>query len=143
MNEEKTALVSLVKGLEHSTFELTSPRTEEYNCIAWAAGDTERWWWPQGGFWPVGVAARETVPAFEAAYESLGYVVCEGGELEPGYEKVAIFEIDGTPTHAARQLVDGSWTSKLGALEDVQHPLEGLKVDAYGPPVRYLKRRHG
>jgi hypothetical protein len=131
-----------VKGLEHSTFELTSPPTEEYNCIAWAAGDTERWWWPQSGFWPVGVATQETLDAFAAAYGSLGYEVCQGGELEAGYEKIAIYELNGIPTHAARQLADGSWTSKLGALEDVQHPQDGLKVEDYGPPVLHLKRRH-
>ena len=42
--------------------------------------------------------------------------------LEPGSEKVVIFvDNEGLPTHAARQLTDGSWTSKLGSWQDNQH----------------------
>jgi hypothetical protein len=29
----------------------TSPAAIDYNCVAWAAGDTENWWQP-GVFWP-------------------------------------------------------------------------------------------
>jgi hypothetical protein len=66
---------------------------------------------------------------------------CGDADLEDGYEKVALYALRGIPTHAARQLPSGAWTSKLGALEDVQHPLDGLQVEDYGAPVRYLKRR--
>ena len=31
---------------------ITSPAGIEYNCVAWAAGDTENWWQP-GVYWPV------------------------------------------------------------------------------------------
>jgi hypothetical protein len=27
-------------------YKITSPDTTDYNCIAWAAGSTEEWWWP-------------------------------------------------------------------------------------------------
>jgi hypothetical protein len=130
-----------VKGLERSTFDITSCETEEYNCIAWAAYDTERWWWPAGGFWPAGAPEEEKTDAFERAYETVGFVKCEDSQLEAGFEKVAIYELKGVPTHAARQLASGRWTSKLGALEDVEHPLDGLVVDDYGAPVRFMKRR--
>ena len=140
VDEKKKALIDRVKGLEVSSFDLTSEQDENYNCIAWAAGDIENWWWPIGGHWPDGIEEQETLAAFEAAYGTRGYAVCETPELEEGFEKVAIYELRGVPTHAARQLPDGNWTSKLGALEDVRHPIEGLKVEIYGNPVRYLKR---
>ena len=130
-----------VPGLERSTFEITSPQAEDYNYIAWAAHDTERWWWPGGGFWPDGVPEQEIMSAFEQAYGTLGFEPCDGPELEVGYEKVVIYALHGVPAHAARQLPDGTWTSKLGGLEDVRHPHDGLKVDDYGAPVRYLRRR--
>jgi hypothetical protein len=35
--------------LSESTFAVTSPPDRFYNCIAWAAGDTEHLWWPDEG----------------------------------------------------------------------------------------------
>lgn len=50
-----------------------------------------------------------------------GYELCGDGSLEDRYEKIAIYAKDGEPTHAARQLGDGRWTSKLGKYEDIEH----------------------
>jgi regulator of protease activity HflC (stomatin/prohibitin superfamily) len=47
---------------------------------------------------------------------------------------------EGIPVHAARQLPSGMWTSKLGALEDIEHQLEGLAGDRYGKIGQILKR---
>ena len=71
----------------------------------------------------------------------MGYEPCERGDLEPGFEKVAIFADDEGPTHAARQLDNGRWTSKLGSMEDIEHALEGLAGSEYGRVVRYLRRQ--
>ena len=55
-------------------------------------------------------------------FEGLGYQECATDELEVGFEKVAIFAWDdGQPTHVARQLENGRWTSKLGNWEDIEH----------------------
>ena len=35
-------LTLLFPGLQVSTFQVTSPPTRDYNCIAWAAGDAMR-----------------------------------------------------------------------------------------------------
>jgi hypothetical protein len=62
------------------------------------------------------------------------YQVCSDGGLEPGVEKVAIYVDDfGIPQHVARQLPDGTWTSKLGKGEDIGHVSpESLAGDLYG-----------
>ena len=85
--------------------------------------------------------------AFIAAYATLRYECCDDGEPEPGYEKVVIYVKDGSPTHAARQLANGKWTSKLGAHIDVEHPTPtSLVVELpnlfpeYGLPAQYLRR---
>jgi hypothetical protein len=123
-----------------------SPATTDYNCIAWAASDTDNWWWPDDpligyGYWPNGVDRRETIEAFVAAYQTVGFERCDDGILEVGFEKIAIYALKGVPTHAARQLADGNWTSKLGPFEDIVHlTLECLKGPLYGEPDTYMRR---
>ncbi len=65
-------------------------------------------------------------------FQDKGYEVCENALLETGFQKVALFAKDGLPTHATRQLSDGFWTSKLGALEDVRHALFAISGGMYG-----------
>lgn len=137
-------LESIFPGLIRVRYDLTSPKDVTYNCIAWAAGDTDNWWWPVGdGYWPANVPHEVTVDAFSAAYGTLGYEVCGQPELEPGVERIALF-LDmgnGRPTHAAKQLPDGRWTSKLGKLEDIIHEsLDALCGDAYGEAKVFLRR---
>jgi hypothetical protein len=81
-----------------------------------------------------------TVEAFRDAFVALGYEVCNDDTLEGGYEKVALFALAGRPTHAARQLSTGRWTSKLGPMEDIEHALPDLTGTLYGSVVLILKR---
>ena len=131
--------------LSRDSFEVTSPAQPDYNCIAWAAGDNSRWWEPDNlgmYYWPEGVPRQYTVDIYEMAFRRIGYEVCPDGSLESGIEKVAIFaDFQGYPTHAARQLTNGSWTSKLGQREDITHVnLESISEGCYGRPVTFLKR---
>ena len=123
----------------------TSLATIDYNCIAWAAGDVNRWWWPTPGlyYWPRSAPMEETLEAFIAAFTLLGFAESEGGDLESGIEKVALYASGGgTPTHMARQLPNGRWTSKLGSNVDIEHATVGqLEGPLYGTVARYLKRR--
>lgn len=124
----------------------TSARTENYNCIAWAAGDTTQWWWPDQFnqyYWPNEAPRAETLQAFIEAYELSGYTPCETSTYEHGYEKVAIYvDVSGKPTHAARQLSDGTWTSKLGVYIDITHyTLRGVEGPKYGAAIQFLSRK--
>lgn len=133
-------------GLTRGGYHVTSPANKGYNCIAYAAGDTEKWWWPlpadvNDAYWPAGIDRAETIPAFRGAFASVGFVECAGDELEPGVEKIALFANDqGVPLHAARQQPTGLWTSKLGELEDIDHALRDLEGEAYGAVVLVMKR---
>lgn len=140
-----TPLESLFPGLARGGYRITSPRDADYNCIAWAAGVTHAWWWPgrdaRKEYWPPGVARERTLDAFVAAFASLGYTVCDGERPEAGYEKIALFaDADGRPTHAARQLPGGRWTSKLGIAEDIEHGLHDLEGAIYGAAALVMKR---
>ena len=133
--------------LKPSEYKVTSRVTIAYNCIAWAAGDTETWWWPDPFdqyFWPSGIMRKETIDVFVKAFESLGYTICSDANYEMEYEKIAIYaKLDGRPTHAARQIDSERWTSKIGQLEDIEHGINSLSGDIYGVPIVYMKRSKG
>lgn len=96
----------------------TSDPTWDYNCIAWAATDTENWWWPFGkanekeAYWPPSVPKALTLRSFTDAFKTLGFSICRKSDLqnpilEEGWEKVAIYALNNVPTHAARQKQNG------------------------------------
>jgi hypothetical protein len=129
-------------------------RTSEpdyYNCIAHVVGDRRRRWWPgeyhpvrSADYWPKEAPNEETLTAFAAALATAGYVPCDDGGLEGGFEKAALYALPtGEITHAALQAPDGNWVSKLGPDEDIEHPLEGLEGGVYGRVVAFFKRPRG
>lgn len=92
------ALELLFPNLARSGYTVTSPATPVYNCIAWAAGVTDDWWWPDPmgvSGWPPQAPRAETTEAFLAAFECLGYVRCDNPAREDGFEKVALYVLDG------------------------------------------------
>jgi hypothetical protein len=135
-------------NLSPNQYQITSPETSDYNCIAWGAEEDDRRWDPTNPeqYWPDGVPRELTLAAFIQAYQSIGYVPCESVEFEPTFQKVAIYTRDdgqpdgGQPTHVARQLPNGKWTSKMGELEDIEHELDGLRGFYYGDVAHILKR---
>jgi hypothetical protein len=124
-------------------YQVTSPRTPVYNCIAWAAGDSKKRWWPapaHGYWWPPGIALSDSVASFIAAFETIGYVPCGLEAVEFGFTKVVLYATNGSVKHAARQLPNGLWWSKMGAEEDLVHVLGAVAGPSYGFPVQFLRR---
>ncbi len=122
-------------------FTRTSDPTPQYNCIAWAFGDMTKRYWPATKFfyWPTGMRNDNVLEAFVELFSSQGYSGDVGDSLEVGFTKVAIFCKNGLPTHAARQLSSGLWTSKLGIEIDVAHSLASMESGFYGDVVRIMK----
>ena len=76
-----------------------------------------------------------------------GFESCEHGEYEEGFEKIALYVNQfGNVTHAARQNDSKTGTSKLGVMEDIEHPFlssledAGLTDSDYGKVAKFLKR---
>jgi hypothetical protein len=129
----------------HSPPTLPGGQRPRYNCYAFAAGDnTQRWEPDRAGqyYWPPSIHRDYSVPAFIEAYQTRNYEVCGDGLLERGYEKIAIYTDGfGIVRHAARQISDGRWLSKLGDAEDIIHDTpQSLASPTYGQPVCYLRR---
>jgi hypothetical protein len=120
---------------------ITNPPTTQYNCIAWAAGDTKNWWQP-GLYWPFPTNPfDDTIGELKRVFESLGYQECQDGVLEQGVEKVALYGVSGFYTHAARQIGDGKWTSKLGNEDDIEHDSSDIVGGGvYGEVALFMKR---
>ena len=134
-------------SLTPSNYRITSPESPDYNCIAWAAGTDDRWWWPDNqytAYGPEEVPREETLAAFIQAYSVDGYVPCGTSDYESGFEKIAIYADErGKPTHAARQTQTGRWTSKLGNWEDIEHDRpDNLAGRSYGVATVIMKRQN-
>jgi hypothetical protein len=138
-------LLAIFPGLEKDGYREKSRATWDYNCIAWAASRADQWWEPDPrlyGYWPPGVARQYTLQAYRDAYVTLGYEPCNTGDFEIAFEKIVFFaDAAGVPTHAARQLESGKWTSKLGPDVDIEHATpDALNGPDYGGPVLFMWR---
>ena len=129
--------------LHQSGFVETSPADRTYNCIAFAAGRSDAWWEPvaaPGYYWPPSVQSDESVDALTRLFETLGYEQCMDGRYEPGYDRVAIYANGTEYSHAALQVREEWWVSKLGKSIDIQHKLGALEGGIYGHVARFLRR---
>lgn len=149
----RNALEQLIPALRGKNYQVTSPKTPVYNCIAWAADDDSRWWQAPapmhiaGYYWPPGVPNEHTLENYIRAFETRGYRVCTNDPtLEEGVEKVVLYSYPGSGgcSHAARQLPNGVWVSKLGAAHDIEHSsphdITGPDPFGYGDVVQYMSR---
>ena len=144
MDSRETLEISF-PGLKQAPWDVKSPATIRYNCIGWALNDDQNWWWPHpDAYWPKDAPFTETIEAFLATFTApiFGYEQCNTADIEFGYHKIALYaDSMGKPTHAARQLQSGKWTSKLGKNVDIEHSLRALEGTAYGNVAVILKRR--
>ena len=134
------------------TFLPMSKATPRYNCIAFVVGD-ERHWWEAEGIggrfrWFDGLPRKTDVKTLVRAFKERGYELTDNRNVEPGYEKVAIYvDVDEMEfSHIAHS--DGIiWKSKLGKGQDIHHysldVLEGDDVDEYGIVDKILRRPRG
>jgi len=135
--------------LKSDRYKITSPATTEYNCFAWALGRSDVWFSPVavgGYYWPSELAMN-TDPGtmIDLFRREGGFEPCVDGSREEGFEKVVLYSNNNVITHAARQNLDGKWTSKLGSMEDIEHDsvesLEDAAPENYGKATAFLKRK--
>ena len=138
--EIRLALIQKFPALAGTQFKLTSEETSFYNCIAWAASDNQKVWWPGLGHWPAKCPKNDSLKAFIKAFRTVGYNPCDDSLLEGGRTKIAFYGDSDGVLHAARQLDDGFWTSKLGPFVDISHELGALEGDEYGYLLGYMSR---
>jgi len=95
--------------------------------------------------WPIEWRSPE-LACFLAAFESLGFSRCEDGRPEGEIEKIAFYCELGSDEvlHAARQLDNGRWSSKLDYVHDIEHrtfqELEGTTT-GFGEVRAFMRRK--
>ncbi|MBF0180870.1 MAG: hypothetical protein HQM03_12680 [Magnetococcales bacterium] len=141
MSIHDATLTSLFPNLTQAGAFITSMSSPRYNCIAWAAEDQEFWWEPASPYyWPSRAKRENSLNGWISAFQTLHYQPCATGSLDPAYSKIAIYVKEGTPTHVARQLSNGKWTSKCGKLQDIEHDLADLAGVEYGQPFIFMQK---
>jgi hypothetical protein len=127
--------------LRWNRYWLTSLPTGRYNCIGWAAGDSDHWWDSSpDGYWPEGALKGRKIADLVAAFQAVGFVLSLNGDFQRGRQKVALYEDNrGNWTHAAKRLDQNWWSSKLGKNYDISHKDPGdLSGSVYGKPTTYM-----
>ena len=127
--------------------DVTSVPTPDYNCIAWALGVNDAWWWPdvmEVYYWPPHLPRVASPEVFSKLFEEHGYSPCSSGAFTPGVTKIALYTREGKVTHAARQLSNGKWTSKLGSDADISHGrTSDVECRLYGNVTSYFQAQSG
>ena len=109
-------------NLRNEGFTVVDPPSDRYNCIAYAAGDTRQWWdYTPGRYWPPHATRSESIASLREVFAGLGYEQCDDSRIEDGYQKVALYELQGAWTHAAAQMPNGAWRSKMGEGPVIEH----------------------
>jgi type VI secretion system secreted protein VgrG len=127
------------QGFPHlgSNYEVLRPATTTYNCIAWSLDVTNDWIWP-----------GSSLKSFDRLNAAHGFRRLPQLDFkpQPGVEKVVLYAktVNGhlVATHQARQMPDGTWTSKLGKMAVIRHATpEALDGPDYGRPVAVYARK--
>jgi hypothetical protein len=156
-DENREKIISAFPKLkDDSHFKITKRPCPDYNCFAWAANHDDVFWTPlpedkrplnYGGVsynWPFDQAEDTKPETMIRIFSKLGYVICENGDYEDGYRKIALYIKDDNITHAARQLVSGKlkglWTSKLGQWFEIIHGTAyTIEGDGYGTVIQFMR----
>ena len=143
--DRRDDLYAQFPSLLASPHNITSEATDVYNCVAWVRRELDRWYEPEF-FWPKGVPQPvddDDLPCYLALFESWGYEHCAHPEYEEGYLKIAIYADANAFQHVAKQLRDGTWSSKAGPLHDLRHhdlaALNPCGVMRNARPAVYMK----
>ena len=144
---DRMRILSAFPSLHHDiNWKINSPEDGSYNCLAYAAVITDKFFWPGNRpeyTWHKDVPMDTQLPTLILFYEKHEFIECENFDFENGYQKIALYIKDDEITHAARQLSTGLWCSKLGPSHDIIHSnpytVEG---NQYGRAVSAMKREH-
>ena len=134
-------------------FSLKKKPSIAYNCIALTLGIYNFCVWPtysgivtnpnnnQRVFWPKELPLDDSLENFIKMYNMFDYVECNNDlYYEDGYTKIAIYAINNVVTHAALQLTENKWASKIGYSFGITHQLKSLEGEKYGKVVKFMKR---
>ena len=98
--------------------------------------------WPDGiNYWPPWATPTARMESLQEAFAGMDFELCSEAETERGYLKVALYEMQGAAKHAAIQMPNGRWRSKLGRGPVIEHlSPDSLSGGPYGNPTVTMRR---
>lgn len=141
-SERADELAGIFPKLAAEGFEIVDPPSNQYNCIAFAAGDTGKWWSiHQPDYWPTHATRSNSIESLVEVFAGLGFERCRDSRTEPGFGKVALYQQQGAWTHAAVQTPRRVWLGRTdpGLIIEHRNP-ELLAGGAYGNPTTHMQR---
>ncbi len=124
-------------------WETASDPTPRYNCFGFVMKQFR--WWQAPIFidgvvqfpthhWPEGIPTDGAVDSYVKAAETEGFSVSTDPGWNERLETIMLYytEKNREFQHAARQKSPGFWVSKIGSWSDIEHPIDGLDMMAYG-----------
>ena len=135
-------LITAFPKLSSEGFEIVERASYQYNCIAFAAGNTNRWWdHNRNHYWPEYAARSNSIESLKEVFVGMGFERCADSSREDGYRKVALYGEQGVWKHAAVQTPSGRWRSKMGRGPVIEHRSpESLSDGQYGHVAYYMRR---
>lgn len=114
----------------------------EYNCISHTLNINNDISWPfdNNNYWPV---SRDlTKESFDKFYEFHGFEKMNllDFSYDSKYIKVALYTNKGIPTHAAIQVDEFFWESKIGELGIIKHDLFEIEDNVYGEVAQIYRK---
>ena len=140
----RMAIDAQFPALAAAGYEIVGESSADYNCIAYAAGETDRWWSHEANihcYWPEPAQRTSSIAGLVAVFTALGYEPAADASVEIGYIKVALYQQNGQWTHAARQMPNGRWRSKLGPGPLIEHDTPADLAGALYGVVHCIMRR--
>lgn len=129
-------------NLRNEGFTVVDPPSDLYNCVAYAAGDTSRWWAHiPSRYWPPHATRSERIESLQEVFIGLGFEESGNGSVEPGYQKIALYEEQGAWEHASVQMPNGAWRSKMGEGPVIEHRSPASLAGGMYGDVRCFMRR--
>jgi hypothetical protein len=139
--ERRRYLEALFPMLAQRAYAVRGAPDKKYNCVAWAMGFTDEWWWPDPySIWPHR-ERRTTVASFTQLLQLQGFEPAANAQFESGYLKIAMYVLNGVPTHMARIESPNLWSSKLGRDELIEHEPDALNGSEYGKPEYFFRKK--
>lgn len=135
-------LTAAFPNLAGEGFDIVDEPSPRYNCIAYAASDTSKGWWPDGlNYWPPWATPTNSIESLQEAFTGLGYQESDQGDDEDGFQRVALYEVQGKMRHATVQAPNGRWRSKMGRGPVIEHrDPASLSRGPYGNPTVFMRR---
>ena len=129
------------KAIENDNlFIIPNTKDDNYNCVGYSLEINEFVSHHIGRYWIDSIERSGSINNLIKVFEYFGFERSDSS-VEEGYKKIVIYGNRGFASHAAIQLDDIWYQSKMGEYEICKHKLEAIEGILYGYPKVWMKKK--